>query len=110
MYAAQVDDTGTVVQVIVGTADWALSRLGGVWLDSDTLVGIGWHQHDGGFRPPSPYPSWAWQDGTWSAPVPQPDGDGWYVWDEGTLGWQVVDGTITPPEPDELEDTPGDDI
>jgi hypothetical protein len=64
-YAAQVDDTGTVVQVIVGTADWATSRLGGVWLDSETLVGI---------------------------------------------GWQVVDGTITPPEPDELEDTPGDDI
>jgi hypothetical protein len=26
------------------------------------------------------------------------------------VGWQVVDGTITPPEPDELEDTPGDDI
>jgi hypothetical protein len=54
-----------VVQVIVGTADWAQSRLGGVWLDSPTLVGI---------------------------------------------GWQVVDGTITPPEPDELEDTLGDDI
>jgi hypothetical protein len=58
MYAAQVDD-GTVVQVIVGTADWAQSRIGGVWLGSETLVGI---------------------------------------------GWQVVDGTITPPEPDELED------
>jgi hypothetical protein len=58
-YAAQVDDTGTVVQVIVGTADWATTRLGGVWLDTDTLVGI---------------------------------------------GWQVVDGTITPPEPDEHED------
>jgi hypothetical protein len=64
MYAAQVED-GTVVQVIVGTADWATTRLGGVWLDSDMLVGI---------------------------------------------GWQVVDGTITPPEPDELEDTLGDDI
>jgi hypothetical protein len=49
-----------VVQVIVGTADWATTRLGGVWLDSETLVGI---------------------------------------------GWQVVDGTITPPEPDEHEDT-----
>jgi hypothetical protein len=26
------------------------------------------------------------------------------------VGWQVVDGTITPPEPDELDDEPGDDI
>jgi hypothetical protein len=64
MYAAKVED-GTVVQVIVGTPEWATSRLGGVWLPSDVKVGV---------------------------------------------GWQVVDGTITPPEPDELEDTPGDDI
>jgi hypothetical protein len=63
-YAAKVED-GTVVQVIVGTPEWATSRLGGVWLPSDVKVGV---------------------------------------------GWQVVDGTITPPEPDELEDTPGDDI
>jgi hypothetical protein len=64
MYAAKVED-GTVVQVIVGTPEWASDRLGGVWLPSDVKVGV---------------------------------------------GWQVVDGTITPPEPDELEDTPGDDI
>jgi hypothetical protein len=64
MYAAQVED-GMVVQVIVGTPEWATSRLGGVWLPSDVKVGV---------------------------------------------GWQVVDGTITPPEPDEHEDTPGDDI
>jgi hypothetical protein len=63
-YAAKVED-GTVVQVIVGTPEWASDRLGGVWLPSDVKVGV---------------------------------------------GWQVVDGTITPPEPDELEDTPGDDI
>jgi hypothetical protein len=64
IYAAQVDD-GTVVQVIVGTADWATVPARWRVARQDTLVGI---------------------------------------------GWQVVDGTITPPEPDELEDTPGDDI
>jgi hypothetical protein len=58
-YAAKVED-GTVVQVIVGTPEWAVTRLGGVWLPSDVKVGV---------------------------------------------GWQVVDGTITPPEPDEPEDT-----
>jgi hypothetical protein len=63
-YAAQVED-GTVVQVIVGDAAWANSRLDGTWVDSETLVGI---------------------------------------------GWQVVDGTITPPEPDEPGDAPGDNI
>jgi hypothetical protein len=50
MYAAQVDDS-TVVQVIVGTADWANTRLDGTWVDSATLVGIGWG-YDGTFTPP----------------------------------------------------------
>jgi hypothetical protein len=50
-YAAQVID-GTVTQVIVGSADWANSRLDGTWVDTDTLVGIGWTYHDGQFTPP----------------------------------------------------------
>ena len=50
-YAAQVVD-GTVVQVIVGDAVWANSRLDGTWVDSDVLVGIGWTYADGTFTPP----------------------------------------------------------
>jgi hypothetical protein len=52
-YAAQVTD-GTVVQVIVGTADWANQRLDGTWVDTPTLVGIGWTYTDGTFTPPAP--------------------------------------------------------
>ena len=51
-YAAQVED-GTVVQVIVGDAAWANSRLNGDWYESDVLVGIGWTYADGTFTPPS---------------------------------------------------------
>jgi len=50
-YAAQVTD-GLVTQVIVGDAAWANSRLGGTWVDTDTLVGIGWTYTDGTFTPP----------------------------------------------------------
>jgi hypothetical protein len=50
-YAAQVED-GTVVQVIVGTAEWAASRLGGMWVGSDVKVGIGWLVVDGKIVPP----------------------------------------------------------
>jgi hypothetical protein len=50
-YAAQVTD-GTVTQVIVGTADWANQRLNGTWVDTVTLVGIGWTYTDGTFTPP----------------------------------------------------------
>jgi hypothetical protein len=52
-YAAKVED-GTVVQVIVGDAAWAQSRLGGVWLDSEVLVGIGWLVVDGQILLPEP--------------------------------------------------------
>jgi hypothetical protein len=51
-YAAKVLD-GIVTQVIVGTADWANSRLDGTWVDTDTLVGIGWTYTDSTFTPPA---------------------------------------------------------
>jgi hypothetical protein len=38
-------------------------------------------------RPPQPYPSWTWEDGVWTAPVPYPDDDAPYVWDEETQDW-----------------------
>jgi hypothetical protein len=50
-YAARIED-GTVTQVIVGDATWANSRLDGDWVDTDTLVGIGWTYTDGTFTPP----------------------------------------------------------
>lgn len=53
-YAAQIVD-GTVTQVIVGTAEWANDRLGGTWIDTDTLVGIGWTWDEtNGFQPSAP--------------------------------------------------------
>ena len=53
VYAAQIVD-GSVYQVIVGTAAWANERIGGLWVDSDTLVGIGWTwDSTNGFQPPT---------------------------------------------------------
>ena len=38
-------------------------------------------------RPPQPFPSWTWTDGRWTPPVPYPDGDAEYVWDEQSGAW-----------------------
>jgi hypothetical protein len=38
-------------------------------------------------RPPQPYPSWAWADGAWQAPVVYPDDGGDYTWSEPTQAW-----------------------
>lgn len=50
-YAARIDGN-TVVEVIVGDAEWAEARLGGVWVGSETKVGVGWLLVDGTITPP----------------------------------------------------------
>jgi hypothetical protein len=51
-YAAEIVD-GSVIRVIVGNADWATERLGGFWVNTDTLVGNGWLWDEvNGFQPP----------------------------------------------------------
>ena len=39
-------------------------------------------------RPAQPYPSWEWQDGRWTPPVPYPDGAGDWQWGAGAGEWQ----------------------
>lgn len=41
--------------------------------------------------PQQPFPSWTWDDGKWAAPVPHPDDDGFYVWNEDEQTWATVD-------------------
>jgi hypothetical protein len=55
-YAAHVTN-GIVTQVIVGNATWANEMLDGEWLDTATLVGIGWLLVDGEIVPPAPDPT-----------------------------------------------------
>jgi hypothetical protein len=43
-----------VTQVIVGSPVWAAERLGGLWVGSDVLVGIGWSYVDGVVVAPEP--------------------------------------------------------
>jgi hypothetical protein len=41
------------------------------------------------FIPPKPYPSWILNEDTclWESPVPHPEGEGLWGWDEATLSW-----------------------
>jgi hypothetical protein len=39
-------------------------------------------------RPPQPYPSWSWDsEQGWTAPVPRPEGEDVYFWDEKNQQW-----------------------
>lgn len=96
---------------------WLIDNLGGTWvktsynsqagkhIDPDTgditdehyrynYAGVGYtfdpdFGDDGAFIPPSPFPSWVIDEttATWVAPIPRPDGDGLWVWDEDAQEW-----------------------
>lgn len=117
-YFAQIDDTGTVVQVIAVSNDDApdpatahSEPLGQAFI-ADTL---GLHgtfiqcSYNGTFRkqypgpgyqydadadvffPPQPFPSWTLDgDHDWQPPVPMPSEGGPWRWDEDTLSWVEV--------------------
>lgn len=88
--AAKIED-GQVVQVIVGTADWAQDRIGGIWVDLVGLrAGRGWTWEGDHARPPKPFPSWTWDGDRWLSPVPYPD-NGLYRWDEDVQQWVETD-------------------
>jgi hypothetical protein len=58
------------------------------------FAGIGYvydTEHDV-FYPPSPYPSWVINTTTWDweAPIPKPDEEKPYIWDEETQTWIEV--------------------
>lgn len=93
-YAAEVDDSGTVIRVIVGTAEWATEMLGGTWVESPVKVGAGYVLWEEGLRPPRPYPSWVWDGSSWVAPVSYPEDGGVYEWDESVPGWVEVEQPV----------------
>jgi len=51
-YAVEINSDGVVSRVIVGDAKWANEMLGGIWIDSDILVGPGWSYDGTTFEPP----------------------------------------------------------
>ena len=115
-YFAQLDDTGTVVQVIAVSNDDApdpattnSEPIGQAFIASLGLPD-GWRQtsYNANFRKqyagpgftydadadvfiaPQPYPSWALdEDHDWQPPTPMP-AEGMWVWDEPTLSWVEV--------------------
>lgn len=117
-YFAQIDEDGTVVQVIsVSNTDApdpapAHSEPLGQAFISDVLGLPGeWRQtsYNGNFRKqycgpayryladadvfvtPQPYPSWSLDaNHDWQPPTPMPSEGGPWMWDEGTLAWVEV--------------------
>lgn len=58
------------------------------------FAGIGYIWDGVGFAPPKPYPSWVMDSFSylWEAPIPMPEPNRppFYVWDDATISWVLV--------------------
>jgi hypothetical protein len=111
---AEIDNNSIVLRVIV--AEQAFINSGHVgnphsWIQTSYNTHGGKHMLNGvplrknyagigytydadrdAFIPPRPYSSWILDETTclWTAPVPKPNDDSDYKWDEQTVSWQQI--------------------
>lgn len=119
-YFAQIDDNGTVLQVIsISNADapdpaptnseplgqafiadvlglpgtWVQTSWSGSMRKQYAPIGGRYIANADVFITPQPFPSWT-LDGNhdWQAPTPMPAEGGPYYWDEATLSWVLMSG------------------
>ena len=114
---AEIDDNNVVLRVIVvnnnelmddnsveqeslGQAfcqslfdgNWVQTSYNGSFRKNFAGVGYTYDQERNAFIPPKAYSSWVLNETTcqWEAPIPLPDSDSDYIWDEDTTSWIEV--------------------
>ena len=106
---AEINDDNIVLRVLVVSDDEEHRGqefladdlgLGGTWIQTSynrnmraryASVGGTYNPDADEFIPPSPYPAWSWDGGTWLPPTPSPDDGKEYRWDEDTTSWIEVE-------------------
>jgi len=59
-------------------------------------VGYTWDSENDAFYAPQPFASWSLnEDYIWEAPIPMPEDDNIYAWDEENQQWKIVELTIS---------------
>jgi hypothetical protein len=108
-YWAEIDNTNTVIRVLVGDNNdpagdegyqWLLNNLGGTWIKTSynasirgKYAGIGdsYNQEEDIFVAPQPFPSWYRSGSFWNPPTPMPTTEGkFYYWSEDDLTWREI--------------------
>jgi hypothetical protein len=104
---AEIDENNTVTRVLVGDNNdpagdegyqWLIDNLGGRWIKTSynatirkNFAGVGYtyDEQKDAFIPPKPYPSWILDEETcnWVPPVPLPDTEKVYSWNEAEQKW-----------------------
>ena len=108
---AEIDNTNTVIRVLVGDNNdpagdegyqWLIDNLGGTWIKTSYNGNIRKNYAGKGFTydaardafiAPKPFNSWVLDEATcqWQAPTPMPTTEGkFYYWSEDDLSWREI--------------------
>lgn len=79
---------GKVKNIIIANDDFIGENYIEYSDENPAMIGGGYE--DGFFYEPQPYPSWTRTGSFWNAPIPMPEDDKHYTWDEATTSWVEV--------------------
>ena len=88
---AILDEDNKVINIAIVNDDYVLNTNEIVYTD-DNPAFIDGDYVNGYFYPPQPYPSWTRESGIWQAPIPKPNDENWYFWNETNQTWDLVNG------------------
>jgi hypothetical protein len=109
---AEIDDTNTVIRVLVGDNNdpvgdegyqWLIDNLGGTWIKTSynnsirkqyAAQGYIYDANADVFIKAQPYPSWLLDDNfDWQPPTPKPL-EGFWTWNETNLEWVEIETLV----------------
>lgn len=102
-YFSQLDENNIVLNVIIAEDESILNRLGGKWIetfkDSENKnfgdVDSTYDEEKDDFIRPKPYDSWILNNrNRWEAPIPIPDEENNYRWNEDIKNWEIVENVF----------------
>ena len=71
---------------------WKQTSYNGNFRKNYAGIGYTYDQTRDAFIPPKPFNSWVLNEDTciWNAPIPYPQDDNRYIWNESTFNWDIV--------------------
>ena len=105
---AELDDNNIVTRVLVTNNyapnegyDWLVETFGGRWVKTSynsrirknfAAIGFFYNEQLDAFIPPKPFESWTLDEETcqWQSPIPYPNDENLYTWDEQNQTWSEV--------------------
>lgn len=72
--------------------DWKQTSYNNNFRKNYACIGYSYNLTLDAFVPPQPFQSWLLNENTckWEPPIPMPEDDKLYVWDEETLSWKEI--------------------